>query len=546
MTNEDAELLRRYVKERSDAAFAELVQRHLALVYSTALRQLNGDVHAAEDVAQTVFIALARKAAALTAYRSLAGWLYLSAHHAATQIIRSERRRQVREQEAHTMQDFSLRLESNPDWEQVRPVLDDAVRELGHADREAVLLRYFEGRPFAEIGSALKVSEDAARMRVERALEKLRFLLGRRGIVSTAAALGTILGEHGVVAAPAGLAITVTGVALAEIAATTTATLLIPTAFMSKITVTLSLAAALAATVASFFFANQAHRAKALAEQTKYEMASLRTQLAASEVRDTHPILPTAPTKENQFRFSAKIAPTNQNVNAPNGVSSAEKIEESKFYVLPAPADRAEAKKQVRARNGVSIEANYASLFRKLQFTPEQIEKFKDAKLEAQDQGGDVFRSKVAAARNENPALDRAGIQVIFDQTSAEFDHKVRETLRREFGDSFLQELKQYESNAPARSIAGKLQETMFYTASPLTPAQADDLVAIMAKQPRSSADVIDPNTMDATEVFQAAQTILSPHQLIAFRQIITRETGQLIAEERLNNHAPSATTTAP
>lgn len=224
---EDTELLRLYAENRSETAFAELVQRHLNLVYSTALRQLNGDAHAAEDVAQTVFNALARKASSLTTHRTLAGWLYLGAHHAATQTVRGERRRHAREWEAHTMQELSVSSESAADWDRVRPVLDDAMAILGEDDREAVLLRYFEQRPFAEIGAALKLSEDASRMRVDRALEKLRILLGRRGITSTGAALVAALGNQAMVAAPSGLAVSITGSAIAGAAGSGMATFMI-------------------------------------------------------------------------------------------------------------------------------------------------------------------------------------------------------------------------------------------------------------------------------------------------------------------------------
>src|SRR5882724_9721196 len=100
---DDTELLRQYATERSNPAFAELVQRHVDLVYSVALRKVGGDSHAARDVAQFVFIALARKSKALTRYRALTGWLYLTTHHLAAQMVRSERRRQIREHQAYTM-----------------------------------------------------------------------------------------------------------------------------------------------------------------------------------------------------------------------------------------------------------------------------------------------------------------------------------------------------------------------------------------------------------------------------------------------------------
>jgi DNA-directed RNA polymerase specialized sigma24 family protein len=86
---DDSSLLRRYASERDEAAFAEIVRRHLGLVYGAALRQLHGSVHRAEDVTQSVFADLARKAAVLVSRTDLAGWLYTSTHHAAAKLKRA-------------------------------------------------------------------------------------------------------------------------------------------------------------------------------------------------------------------------------------------------------------------------------------------------------------------------------------------------------------------------------------------------------------------------------------------------------------------------
>ena len=240
---DDAALLAGYVRNRSESDFAELVQRHVNLVYSAALRQVNGDTHLAQDVAQLVFTDLARKAASLAGHRVLAGWLFTSTRFAAAKLVRGEQRRRSRELEAQSMQENS---DSDPavslDWNRIRPVLDEAMAELSDRDRDAILLRYLEGRDFAEVGNRLSLSDNAARMRVDRAVEKLRALLARRGVTSTAAALALALGNQAVIAAPVGLATTVTGAALAGLTAVsgTVATF----TFMSLTKLQLSLASA--------------------------------------------------------------------------------------------------------------------------------------------------------------------------------------------------------------------------------------------------------------------------------------------------------------
>ncbi len=224
----DSELLRRYAENGCETAFTELVKRHLDLVYSAALRQVGGDAHLAQDVAQTVFVDLARKAAPISARSVLTGWLYTSTRYAAAKIVRAEQRRRAREQEAYAMQELTKTPAAEPQWDQLRPLLDEAMHELNERDRNAVLLRYFEGRQLAEVGTKLGLSEDAARMRVGRALDKLRGLLAKRGAVSTATALAAFLSSQTVTAAPAGLAVNIAGTALASAAsgAGTTLTIL--------------------------------------------------------------------------------------------------------------------------------------------------------------------------------------------------------------------------------------------------------------------------------------------------------------------------------
>src|ERR1051326_8457923 len=209
-------LLADYVKNGSDPAFRELVTRYLNLVHSAAIRLVGGDAHLAEDVAQTVFVDLARMAGGLSSEVMLGGWLHRHTCYVAAKTMRAERRRQSRERQAVAMSSLNDHSEAN--LAQLTPFLDDAINRLGARDRTAIMLRFFEQRDLRSVGQALGSNEDAAQKRVARALEKLRALLKKRGVTLSVAALGAALTAEAVSAAPAGLAATICGVALASAA----------------------------------------------------------------------------------------------------------------------------------------------------------------------------------------------------------------------------------------------------------------------------------------------------------------------------------------
>jgi RNA polymerase sigma factor (sigma-70 family) len=250
--NDDAVLLRRYAEEGVEDAFTELVRRHVDLVFAAALRRTGGDAHRAADVSQQVFITLAREARKLSRHTVLAAWLHTATRNAALNLMISEQRRRLREQEALALDSATTGAGLNVDWERIGPVLDAAIDELNEPERAAVVLRFLQHRTFSAIGAALHVSDDAARMRTDRALEKLRAALARRGITSSASALATIVGGQPLVSAPAGLSAAVAAKSLAAVATTAGGGILVLSSFMSS-TVIAAASAVLAFGAGTYF-----------------------------------------------------------------------------------------------------------------------------------------------------------------------------------------------------------------------------------------------------------------------------------------------------
>jgi len=219
----DARLLEQFARNGSEEAFAALVQRHIALVHSVALRHTANAQHA-QDITQAVFVILARKAGSLGRRTVLPGWLYHTARLTAANLQRAETSRVRREQEAY-MQSQLEESVNDALWRELSPRLDEAMAGLGASERDALVLRYFQNKSMAEVGKFLGLAENTAQKRVSRALEKLRNFFAKRGVSSTTAILAGAISAHSVQAVPVTLAKSVTAVALAKGAAASTSTL---------------------------------------------------------------------------------------------------------------------------------------------------------------------------------------------------------------------------------------------------------------------------------------------------------------------------------
>jgi RNA polymerase sigma factor (sigma-70 family) len=295
---DDAQLLREYARQGSEASFAALVARYTDLIYSVVLRQA-GSPDLAEEVAQSVFTDLARKAPELAAKLgekgSIVGWLYRGSRFALAKQLRAEQRRHLRERQAMQELDSANNAMPTPtDWARVRPVLDQALAELDEDDRQAMLLRYFHNRGFAAVGAALGVSDDTAQKRVVRALEKLRAQLARQGITTTSALLSAILSTNAIQTAPAGLAARLAGASLAGTAAKTGTTLTLMSLTSSK---TALIAGGLAAALAAGLWVE--HRSFRVLQE---ENAALRRQ-ASQPPAPLQPPEPSAPAADDSEKL---------------------------------------------------------------------------------------------------------------------------------------------------------------------------------------------------------------------------------------------------
>jgi RNA polymerase sigma factor (sigma-70 family) len=249
---DDRELLREYVDGQSQDAFAELVHRHINLVYATAFRIVH-QPQSAEDVTQLVFIQLARKASLLREGNALAGWLYRATCGVAKDSLRAERRRRERENEA--VKRAELEAGDRVLWSTLAPLLDRAMRDLKETDQNAIVLRFLEGKSLRETGDALAMSEDAVQKRISRALEKLRLHFARHRIIVSSTVIATALATAAGQAAPSGLAVNIARAALAAASAAGTAGLavMLKALIAGKAKIALTIAATVAAGALALF-----------------------------------------------------------------------------------------------------------------------------------------------------------------------------------------------------------------------------------------------------------------------------------------------------
>ncbi|HEY4248225.1 MAG TPA: sigma-70 family RNA polymerase sigma factor [Lacunisphaera sp.] len=507
---DDAQLLRRYAQERSEPAFTALVQRNVNLVYFAALRRVGGDRHLADDVTQRVFTDLARKAPSLLNRPVLTGWLYTSTRYAAAQAVRSEQRRRQYEQEAHAMRETDSMPAAN--WEQLRPVIDEALDELNERDREAVLLRYFENRPLADIGAKYRLSPDAARMRVDRALEKLRTLLARRGIASTSSALATAFIAQSGLAAPAGVIANVVSASLGQAGATTA--------------VTLALWKILAfVTVASL-------GAGVIYRQARPDVSMLSTVAPNNGHPVVAPSIPSAaePTFNQTAGPNVKIGPqggrTTEDFGWPQvslfaGESGGKVTHTTTEFRAKMAADPT-FRETVTAQATDHLDRFYGYLFRTFDLPPSELDQFKTLLVEKE-----LLKLDTVEAQRElgfpargNPGLFREGLN--------QGQQKVDDEIKALLGDSRYIQYLQYREDLVQWTATNEVATKLEATATPLTDQQAKELVVLLR---RALIRIRSPFTFDLG--FGAG--LFSPHIGSGLNQRVFAQAGEFLSAPQVN-----------
>jgi RNA polymerase sigma factor (sigma-70 family) len=423
MTN-DPELLRDYAENRSEEAFAELVRRHLPAVYAVALRQVGGDAHLARDVAQSVFIDLARKAAPLAHRPVLAGWLFRSARFAAAKAVRADRRRQAREHAAHLMHELAADPTPIVDWDRIRPALDDLIGELNERDREAVLLRFFEGRALADIGAQLQLTEEGARSRVERALERLRAGLARRGVTSTTAALAVVLANQVSAAVPAGLAAHVTHSAIAATAS--------GGGLLTFLTTMNTKTIILGVSIVSTLIVGGLAAATALQQQSEKKSSSATTaSTSATRSESVGPVTTPAPAAPSSAAASLPLpAPTSGAGGM--GMSVISDAQTGQTVVTTNNTGQATAfVPDSVERAAAYVDKSYAGLFPRLNFTPQAAANLRSLLIAKLRAGWTVPQDAFAAGAAQGLKMSEVARRIpdLVKEAQAPYDAKIQALL---------------------------------------------------------------------------------------------------------------------
>jgi RNA polymerase sigma factor (sigma-70 family) len=528
---EDAELLGRYATEKSEEAFAEFAQRQVDLVYSAALRLTQGDAESAKDITQQVFTEAARNASHLARHPAVVGWLYTTTRWIAWRTNRTEQRRKAREQEANTMDEILHDDAPPPDWGQLRPVLEDAMHELGEPDRHAILLRFFQNKTLSQVGQVLHLTENAARMRVDRALDRLRGKLARRGITTTAAALAAMVSAQAVQAAPTGFAATLSAAAIAGSALPASTVLsLTRTLTMTTLQKTI-VATALSVAVGTGFYAfHQNSQLKAHLQSLEQQQAPLTeriqhleqernqasNQLAALSAENAH--LKSGRTESEILKLRGQVGALRQRAAASEAKAGQPTGGLAKMMNDPA------MKQFMQKAMADKMRSLYADFIQELKLTPEQTDQF----IQLLTDSGTKTLAQLTGGAPGSP------------QAAENSSRDTGEKLRALLGDAGCARFKEFSDEMPARATLTVLNNQLGDNS--LSEEQRVNLVQVIKSEPldltrgilgspdpaflgsEADIDAFLQQVLESNQrILQQAGAFLRPNQLAALDDVLTK-----------------------
>ncbi len=545
---DDIELLRIYREGSSNEAFAELVARHVDFVYATALRQVRNRQRA-EDVTQIVFTDLARKSQSLLSREEIVGWLYVSARYAAIALVRSEARRQRREIAFEVNRPIADSTPESIDPAALQELIDPALNQLNSADRSAILLRFFKQQSFAAIAATIGGSEESVRKRTQRALEKLRRQLERNGVNSTAAALAIGLANQSCIAAPAGLGASVAAVAVTGATGAVSASTLFFTAMTSTKTIvgSLTLIAALAL-LSGVYYHRAANAAAEEFSSMRAERDSLKARVAASDSRrrqvedalaDTRRKLEDAQRTSTSgaieggaaSKGTAKGAATSPKENAPVNPTAGQVLPQR--YTNPLGTlwslrgNPAAMEAWLNAEQS-ALDLQFGPLFNNLGLSGAQADQLKNIFFERFRTLADIALE--AQAHGFSPSSP--SIKTLIQEST----NKSEAALQSFLGPADYARLQEYGSTMAARDVVKAVASDVYFSESPLTSTQAEQLVRIIAKESPAGSGGSNPDGANWERIVEQAGGILSPVQLAALKaesdQIHLRRQLDLLAKQ--------------
>ena len=478
MAANDIDLIGQFAREQSQDAFTELVNRHLGLVYSAALRQVRSP-HLAEDIAQSVFTNLARHAAKLSPDTNLTAWLYRATRNAAIDVIRSEARRQAREQLSLQMSAINDN-DSPADWSHIEPHLDEAMDALDDADRTAILMRYFEKKSLSEVGTALGASEDAAQKRVSRAVERLREFLAKRKVAVGATGLVALLSANAVQAVPAVFATTVaTGAVIASATLSTstaaTTTIAIAMTTTQKVLVAVLLTGAVAAGVYEGLQASHyRERVKALEQQQEQGADQQKQFDRLKKERDDATVKLAQVIDENN---SLKKRPADTlKLRNEVGQLKRENTEIASKSALSKVTANPEARNMLREQQKMGMGMLYKGFFDQAKLAPDMKEKFNELLADHVMQNVDT----ITTALRDKPAKEQ--LDQAFAAQQAQLQQQVSEML----GPDGLAQFNDYSKNLTSTLTALQFKDQMTGTDAE-KEAKAQQLTRLMQAETTSA-----------------------------------------------------------